>query len=219
MNFIRYVLKRQVVHGSTRKGIRMRINYSNAMNFNTKQELSEKTRRELEAATTNYHTTQDAVSLSVSKEGMERSLEMENPFMPDSLVREKNLAEDEKKSLQSELQEMAEELRKASKEESPAEEMGKMLEVARRIANGDRVPSKDEQALMEYNRDLYQAAKAAAVLHADEKHKTYDSMWEEEENQDTKEKLRDLEREGDSVSKSGNIDSVENTEVTTTEFE
>ena len=45
-----------------------------------------------------------------------------------------------------------------------AAEYGKILEVARRIATGGKVPYKDEKKLMEYSDKLYQAAKSAAML-------------------------------------------------------
>ena len=42
-----------------------------------------------------------------------------------------------------------------------AAEYGKILEVARRIATGGKVPYKDEKKLMEYSDKLYQAAKSS----------------------------------------------------------
>lgn len=60
----------------------------------------------------------------------------------------------------------------------------KLLEIARRIANGDKVPYKDEKKLMEYNRKLYLAAKQAAIFNENKKPKEYDSMFEEEEDAD-----------------------------------
>lgn len=85
-------------------------------------------------------------------------------------------------------QEMAEkqayqEQLEASQEAAKAfEDNAKYLEIARRIANGDKVPSGDEKKLMEFNPDLYQAAKAAALMNQDKKHKVYKSMFEDEEN-------------------------------------
>lgn len=66
------------------------------------------------------------------------------------------------------------------------EVLGKLLEIARRISNGDRVPPTDEKKLMEYSSDLYQAAKTAALLKANEKHKEHDSLFNDED--DNKEK-------------------------------
>lgn len=61
-----------------------------------------------------------------------------------------------------------------------AKEMGKMLEIYRRIASGGQVPPEDEQRLMEYNHELYMAAKTAAMLQEGDGEK-YDSLFEDEE--------------------------------------
>lgn len=61
------------------------------------------------------------------------------------------------------------------------EEVAKCLEIARRIANGDRVPAQDEKKLMDFNMEVYMAAKNMAVMNMDKKHKDYDSLWQDEE--------------------------------------
>ena len=61
-----------------------------------------------------------------------------------------------------------------------AEEMGKIMEVFRRVSSGAKVPAKDLQKLMDYDMKLYMAAKQAALL-ARQNEKEYDSLWEEEE--------------------------------------
>lgn len=61
------------------------------------------------------------------------------------------------------------------------EEMAKCLEIARRISNGDRVPATDEKKLMDFNMEVYMAAKNMAVMNMDKKHKEYDSLWGDEE--------------------------------------
>ncbi len=61
------------------------------------------------------------------------------------------------------------------------EDVAKCLEIARRIANGDKVPAADEKKLMDFNMEVYMAAKNMAVMNADKKHKEYDSLWAEEE--------------------------------------
>lgn len=61
------------------------------------------------------------------------------------------------------------------------EEMAKCLEIARRIANGDRVPAQDEKKLMDFNMEVYMAAKNMAAMNQDKKHKDYDSLWGDEE--------------------------------------
>lgn len=74
----------------------------------------------------------------------------------------------------------------AEASEEAFEDMGKILEIARRIARGDKVPSKDEKKLMEYNPKLYQAAKTAAIIHASKKKKEHDSLFEDEEKNNNK---------------------------------
>lgn len=60
------------------------------------------------------------------------------------------------------------------------DEMIKMMEVYRRIASGGKVPPEDERRLMEYNHELYMAAKSAALL-AQQEGEEYDSLWQDEE--------------------------------------
>ncbi len=60
-----------------------------------------------------------------------------------------------------------------------AEETAKMMEVFRRISSGAKVPSADEMKLMEYNHELYMAAKTAAMM-AQQNDEEYDSLWEDE---------------------------------------
>lgn len=60
-----------------------------------------------------------------------------------------------------------------------AEDMGKIMEVARRIMKGGVVPASDEKKLMEFSMEMYQAAKNIGAM-AREKEE-YDSLWEEEE--------------------------------------
>ncbi len=67
--------------------------------------------------------------------------------------------------------------------EERTEDLIKIMEVARRIGRGDRVPAYDEQKLMEYSMELYMAAKNMAMLSElqdkdKEKHK---SLWNDDE--------------------------------------
>ncbi|GEM_PF-6579975 len=80
----------------------------------------------------------------------------------------------------------------------------KILEIARRISRGDKVPPNDEKKLMEANFKLYQVAKSASVLNYAKKHKKYKSMYEEEDglSEEMKEKIDSL-----NTSASSNIDS------------
>ena len=65
-------------------------------------------------------------------------------------------------------------------------DLGKIMEVARRIMKGGIVPTTDEKKLMEYSMELYQAAKNIGALVKKEKEE-YDSLWEEEEEKATAE--------------------------------
>ncbi len=60
-------------------------------------------------------------------------------------------------------------------------EMGKLMEVARRLMKGAIVPAYDEKKLMEFDKDLYQMAKSIGMLVRQQKKEKYDSLWEEEE--------------------------------------
>lgn len=74
----------------------------------------------------------------------------------------------------------------ASKQQGEAmqeygEEMAKCLEIARRISNGDKVPATDEKKLIDFNMEIYMAAKNMAVMNMDKKHKEHESLWGDEE--------------------------------------
>lgn len=59
------------------------------------------------------------------------------------------------------------------------EDIGKIMEVARRIMKGGTVPPQDEKKLMEYSMELYQAAKNIGSMEQQKKREEYDSLWEE----------------------------------------
>lgn len=61
------------------------------------------------------------------------------------------------------------------------EDLGKIMEVARRIMNGDIVPPSDERKLMEFSEELYQAAKNIAAMKENQKKEEHESLWEDEE--------------------------------------
>lgn len=56
----------------------------------------------------------------------------------------------------------------------------KIMEVARRIAKGAKVPYSDEQKLMEYNMEMYMSAKNLAMINMQKKKEEYESLWDEE---------------------------------------
>ncbi len=117
------------------------------------------------------------VSLDISKEGMsvlEKSNDNNDAFLKD----------------------MYEEQLEASDKSTKAfTELAKMIEIARRIANGDKVPGSDEKKLMEFNSDMYQMAKTAAMLNENKSHKKYKTMFEDEEDKTMRDKLRNLEED------------------------
>lgn len=61
-----------------------------------------------------------------------------------------------------------------------ADEFGKVMTIYRRIAKGDKVPGKDEKKLLEYSKELYQAAKMAAAMAKNKKPKKYKSVDDDE---------------------------------------
>lgn len=66
--------------------------------------------------------------------------------------------------------------------EDAAIEEAKIMEVARRISRGGRVPATDEKKLMEYSMELYMAAKnAAMMIELEKKREKYDSLWDDED--------------------------------------
>lgn len=65
-----------------------------------------------------------------------------------------------------------------------AEEQMKILEVARRLMKGAKVPQADEMKLMKFDSGLYQMAKNIGAMVQKEKQEKYDSLWDEEEEND-----------------------------------
>lgn len=63
--------------------------------------------------------------------------------------------------------------------EEYAADMGKIMEVARRLMKGGVVPAEDEKKLMEFSMEMYQAAKNIGAMA--KKKEEYDSLWGEEE--------------------------------------
>lgn len=60
-------------------------------------------------------------------------------------------------------------------------EMGKIMEVARRIMRGAIVPASDEKKLMEFSTEIYQTAKNIGAMVRQEKREKYKSLWKDEE--------------------------------------
>ena len=62
-----------------------------------------------------------------------------------------------------------------------ASDLGKVMEVARRIMKGAIVPASDEKKLMEYSFEMYQTAKNIGSMVQREKREKYKSLWKDEE--------------------------------------
>ena len=63
-----------------------------------------------------------------------------------------------------------------------ADEYIKCIEVARRIARGDKVPPKDEKKLLEFNAEMYQMAKnMGSMVERSKKQKEHKSLWKDED--------------------------------------
>lgn len=65
--------------------------------------------------------------------------------------------------------------------EEYVEDLGKIMETARRIMKGGVVPASDEKKLMEYSMELYQTAKSMGIIARQKDKQKYDSLWEDEE--------------------------------------
>ncbi len=94
-----------------------------------------------------------------------------------------------------------------SKKENPYVDMIKLIEIAARIAKGDKVPPSDEKKLLEKEPDMYLSAKSAAVLNENKKHKKHKALFEEENENSMDEKIRALEAESSVSSDSNNSSS------------
>lgn len=65
--------------------------------------------------------------------------------------------------------------------EDYVEDLGKIMEVARRLMKGDIVPPTDEKKLMDYSMEMYQAAKNMGMMIKNQEKKEHKSLWEDEE--------------------------------------
>ena len=116
-------------------------------------------------------------------------------FSKDAAVLELSIKEldDKQKEYQDYLDELTEQYcayfnMEASKQQADAAkeyaiEMGKIMEVARRIMKGGTVPAADEKKLMDFSYELYQAAKSVGemVKRQKEKDEEYDTLWGKKE--------------------------------------
>lgn len=124
---------------------------------------------------------------------MEASTDNQKQYQEEAAVLELTLdaLNDKQKEYQDYLSDLAEQYcarwnavvaeQQADATEEYAAEMGKIMEVARRIMRGGIVPASDEKKLMEYSNELYQAAKSIGAMIQRRKREKYDSLWEDEE--------------------------------------
>ncbi len=80
------------------------------------------------------------------------------------------------------------------------EDMAKILAVFRLMCKGHTVPSSDEKKLLEYDDEMYQAAKNAqmmAQIREKEKQKKEKSQWDEKEEAEFREKMEQLNQDVD----------------------
>lgn len=136
--------------------------------------------------------------LSISAEGIEMLQEQKagNPFLA---------ARNGQNNLKTFIESYQEQLEASNETKDAICDMAKLLEIARRIARGDKVPAKDEQKLMKFSPELYHISKATAMLHANEKHKKHKSMFDDEEKNEMRNKLNKLEQEDSAVTGSGDV--------------
>lgn len=109
----------------------------------------------------------EAVSLELSYEAVSKKYDEYHNYMEQLMEMHSAYANLESTKQQTEA--MAEE----------AQDLAKIMEVARRIAKGAKVPGKDEQKLMEYSMEMYQAAKSMAMMN--EQKEKYKSLWKDDE--------------------------------------
>ena len=92
-----------------------------------------------------------------------------------------------------------------------AADMGKIMTVFRRLANGDTVPQSDEKKLMEYDDKMYQMAKNMQMLaqQMEKERKKHKSLWEDED----KEAPEDPTEIADNTEYAGELPDIEIPEV------
>lgn len=94
--------------------------------------------------------------------------------------------------------------------EEYARDLGKILEVARRIMKGGKVPPTDEKKLMEYSMEMYQAAKNIGAMTKLKEKREYESLWEDEEKKENEDPA-DIASESETFVNGPEIVSVEDT--------
>ena len=95
----------------------------------------------------------------------------------------------------------AEKTQIAAKEKQAIDE-AKIMAVVRAMSKGDIVPPSDEKKVMEYDGDLYQAAKMAQTIALQAERHKRKSLWDEEEEEEFRKKMDKLNEEANELSSS-----------------
>ncbi|MBR2409112.1 MAG: hypothetical protein IKB07_09210 [Lachnospiraceae bacterium] len=93
----------------------------------------------------------------------------------------------------------AEKTQMAAREKQAIDE-AKIMAVVRAMSKGDIVPPSDEKKVMEYDGDLYQAAKMAQTIAIQAERHKRKSLWDEEEEEEFRKKMDELNEEANELS-------------------
>lgn len=154
----------------------------------------------------NVRETQEIVHVTVSPEG---AVQVKTEKAQEETVTVKENSLQEKKDISSQIaawleisqagKSMWEKMQEKQKESESTNDIAKIIEISRRISKGDRVPYSDEKKLMDYSMLMYQMAKSLAIVHENEKHKRHKALFEEEGEEGTDAKLRDIDTGGSTI--------------------
>lgn len=96
---------------------------------------------------------------------------------------------------QSTIDMMKKELEGIEKSEDSFVNFAKMMEIARRLSRGDKVPATDEKKLMEFDAEMYHSAKLQGMMAKNKDRKKHDSLFEDEKKKELKDQLNQLKTE------------------------
>lgn len=97
---------------------------------------------------------------------------------------------------------MAAEKTQMEAREKQAIDEAKIMAVVRAMSKGDLVPPSDEQKVMEYDGDLYQAAKMAQTIAIQAERHKRESLWDEEEEEEFRKRMDALNEEAGELASS-----------------
>lgn len=159
-----------VVSGSVSNGAKI-SSTANVANNNVSAASSSKNVSDNVGAASSSKNVNDNVVLTLSEDGKEAA---STGNVKDNQNTQQSMFE----RYEQMLKEQSESSKKAAKS---AKDTAKILEIARRIASGAKVPKTDEQKLMEYNFQLYLSAKETAMLNQEKEKKEYDKLFKDED--------------------------------------